>query len=55
MKEYQCPCGGKVVFENKKTFVNPDVKNGVCLKCKEQYVLIGDENLTKKEGGKNVG
>lgn len=48
MSKYKCPCGGEVVFENKKTFLNPDRKNGICVKCKEQYVLIDDKTLIKK-------
>lgn len=49
MKALKCDCGGTIVFENKKTFVNPDEKQGICLKCKCQYKLVNGK-LIKKGG-----
>lgn len=48
-----CNCGGKIVFETKKTFVHPDKKNGVCLKCKTHYTLVNNTKLVK-EAAKNA-
>lgn len=48
-----CDCGGKIVFETKKTFVHPDKKYGVCLKCKTQYTLENNAKLIKR-GNKNA-
>ena len=52
--DYKCECGGKIIFESKKTFVFPDVKNGVCTKCHTKYVLKDNSKLIKKDGSKNA-
>lgn len=48
--ELKCECGGKIVFEKKKTFVNPDQKRGVCLTCHKQFIL--ENGKLKHKGNK---
>lgn len=47
MEDYKCKCGGKIVFENKKTFVTPDTKNGVCIVCGKQVKLVNGKIIEK--------
>jgi hypothetical protein len=44
----KCKCGGKIIFEKKKTFVIPSTKQGVCLKCGRQYILV--DGILKEKG-----
>ena len=47
MVKKKCPCGGEIIFENKKTFTNPEEMNGICKKCKTQYKYV-DKILIRK-------
>lgn len=50
----KCNCGCEIIFEAKKTFVKPDIKNGVCPKCGIHYILRDGKDLSKKDGSKDV-
>jgi hypothetical protein len=45
----KCKCGGKIKFENKKTFTIPEIKRGVCIICGKQYEMI--DGKVKEKGG----
>lgn len=51
-KTYKCTkCNCELVFESKKSFSIPDIRNGICLKCGAEYKLV-DGKLIKKGGDK---
>lgn len=52
MRNRQCHCGGIIVFEKVKTFIVPEETNGVCIKCRSQFKLVGNR-LVEKEKRQN--
>lgn len=44
----KCKCGGEIIFSKKKTFTDPEVKNGVCKNCGKQYEMIKDKVYEKR-------
>ncbi|MBR4004067.1 MAG: hypothetical protein IKI95_08520 [Clostridia bacterium] len=49
MAPKKCPCGGTIVFESKKTFTDPEETNGICVKCRKQYKLVGNKLIGKEK------
>lgn len=48
MNSYKCKCGGDIIFEKKRTFIDPDTRLAICKKCNLQYEFIKGELKIKK-------